>query len=832
MLSDLLAADAARDGGRTFFTFRGSSYTVRDALERSRDLAQRMHGWGVVPGDAIALDLPNTDDAVFAILAGSMLGVSFFVLNHRLTGAKKAELLEGFDVAAVLDERLLAFVRETSPVAFEPALPSEDDVFIRMFTSGTTGVPKAARLTYRNLISAAESSAGRLMRPGEGCWQLALPLFHVAGLQVLVRSLVNRSAFILYDRFDPEALLLDVASGQATHVSVVDKMLRELAARDRATVDRYEAILLGGGPARETTLAQTAGARVFTSYGMTETCGAAAVAGPGEHAMGMLPLPGCSVRIAAPDAGGVGGILVSGPAVFAGYERREGEPEPPDPFDGGWFRTGDSGRLVEGRLFVLERTSDMFISGGENVYPSEIEREILAVEGVREAAVIGVEDAEWGRRPVSFAVADAAAREAVTERLEQRLARFQRPDRVFWLDELPRTAIGKPDRAALQLRYRNRLEIVEVCLYRIRLPLTTPFRTSTGVMTERESVIVEVVDREGRRGYGEGVAFSTPWYSPETVRSTMDDLVTHLIPVVLRTAYLHPAEVSCSFAGLPAGPMAEGAIEPACWDLYGRITGKPMRQLMAEWAGVAAGDEAPAGVSLGIMSIERTLDEVGRYVARGYRRVKLKIEPGDDVERVRAVREAYPDLMLMVDANRGYGSDDVETFRTLDELGLVCFEEPIAHRGFAELSRFQERIRTPVSIDESFRTEDDVAEALAYPNLRNVNLKIGKVGGVLPALRIYRRCMAAGATVWLGGMYETGVSKYLHAEFETLPGFTIPGDISESERYFERDVVVPPVTVERGNVVLLSGPGSGFELDDARIEESLIERIRVVRDAD
>jgi flavodoxin len=112
------------------------------------------------------------------------------------------------------------------------------------------------------------------------------------------------------------------------------------------------------------------------------------------------------------------------------------------------------------------------------------------------------------------------------------------------------------------------------------------------------------------------------------------------------------------------------------------------------------------------------------------------------------------------------------------------------------------------------------------------NKLVGKVGGVLPALRIYRRCMAAGATVWLGGMYETGVSKYLHAEFETLPGFTIPGDISESERYFERDVVVPPVTVERGNVVLLSGPGSGFELDDARIEESLIERIRVVRDAD
>jgi O-succinylbenzoate synthase len=701
-----------------------------------------------------------------------------------------------------------------------------------MFTSGTTGMPKAARLTYRNLMSAARASADAFMAPGEGGWQLALPLFHVGGLQVMLRALVNRSAFLLYERFDPGALLADVASGRATHVSMVEKMLKELAATGKPLLDRYKVVLLGGGPVSDRALEQARGARVFTSYGMTETCGVVACAAPREHALGMLPLPGYSVRVLEPDALGVGAIAVAGPSVFAGYEPRAGEPEAPVPFDDGWFLTGDRGRLVEGRLFVFERTSDMFISGGENVYPREIEREILATEGVTEAAVIGVEDPEWGRRPVAFVSGHDVNRAALKARLEERLARFQRPDAVLVVDELPQTALGKTDRAALARRYRERLDVREANLFRICQRLKSPFRTSAGVMAERESVIVEVVDHEGRRGYGEGVAFSTPWYSPETVGSTLEALTRHLVPCVLDTTYLHPAEVAASFDGLPAGPMARGAIEPALWDLYGRITGKPMRELMAEWVGVAPGDRAPAGVSLGIMPVDRTLEEVRRYVEKGYRRVKLKIAPGDDVERVRAVREEHPSLMLMVDANRAYSAEDVDVFRRLDEFDLLCVEEPIAHRGFAELSRFQDRIRTPVCVDESVVTAQDLAEVLSYPNLRVVNLKIGKVGGVLPALRLYRRCIDADVSLWIGGMYETGVSKYLHAHFETLPGFSIPGDISESARYFERDVVRPPVRVEQGDVVLAPGPGLGFELDAAVVDDLLIEKIRVRRDED
>jgi len=831
-LRDLLAANVEENGDRTFFRFRGSSYTFREVRELSLDLSERMHGWGVIPGDKLAVDLPNGQEFVFLLFAGSMLGVSFFVLNHRLNEAKKAELLEGFRVTATFDEEFITGLDAVAPAAFEPPVLAEDDVFVRMFTSGTTGVPKAARLTYRNLMSAARSSTGSLMRPGAGCWQLALPMFHVGGLQVVMRSLVSHSAFIAYERFDPDALLADVARGEATHVSVVDKMLRELARGDKGLVGRYEVVLLGGGPASESTFAETEGINLFASYGMTETCGAVAVSAPGEHTSGMVPLSGYELRILEPDARGVGEIAVSGSAVFAGYERREGESAPPDPFIDGWFHTGDVGEIANGRLFVRERTSDVFISGGENVYPQEIEREILSVEGVEDVAVIGVEDPEWGRRPVAFVSDTGASRETITARLRERLARFQRPDAVFLMDELPKSGIGKTNRAALAVRHENRLEIRQVNLYRILQPLKTPFRNSQGVMTERESVIVEVIDREGRAGYGEGVAFSTPWYSAETVESTIAVLAGHLIPTVLSTSYLHPAEVFPSFSALPGGLMARGAIEPACWDLYGRITGKGVPELLAEWAGVTVGEKAPAGVSLGIMSVERTLEEVGRFVAKGYRRVKLKIEPGDDVERVRAIREEYPNLMLMADANRGYTARDVETFLRLDDFDLVCVEEPIAHGGLAEVSRFQDKIRTPVCIDESIQTEENLAEALAYPNLRNINLKIGKSGGVLPALRTYLRCMESGISLWLGGMYETGVSKYLHAEFETLPGFTIPGDISESERYFERDIVVPPVRVEDGDIILPHGPGLGFDVDFARIDELLVDKIEVGRDGD
>lgn len=866
MVLDFLRANCEENGDRLFCRAGNRAYTYLAARAGALAIAGGLRELGVRAGDRIALDLPNSAGYVLLLLAGAMLDASFFLLNHRLPAAKKDELLAGHRVRMVIGPEELAALeahtaahagagaRETgpaeapvvnSPTDFVPASPGADAVFLRMFTSGSSGTPKCAELTYRNLIEAARSSASYFLDPGEGLWQLALPLYHVGGLQVMVRALVNRSAFVLYDRFDPRAVIADVRKLGATHVSVVDRMLQELLEADADAVRLYRVVHLGGGAPRRATLEAARGANVYPSYGMTEA-GATVAARPlaafmdGPGAGGMEPLDGYEVSVLDPSATGEGEIAVAGPGVFAGYATphlagaadAEAAGLSASPFTaGGAFRTGDVGRIEGGLLFVTERLSDMFISGGENVYPLEIEREIAAVPGVTGVAVVGVPSERWGRRPVAFVTGDASPA-AIGAHLADRLAGFQRPDRVHVLAELPRTPIGKVDRPALVSLDVHRIEIVAVRIHRILQPLLSPFRTSQGEVTERESLIVEVIDHAGRTGFGEGVAFSTPWYSPETVDSTLGALTQHLVPIVLGRSYLNPAEVFASFDGLTDALMAKGALEPACWDLFGHITGRSLSALLAEHAGVEPGRDAPAGVSLGIMSIEETLAEVARYRAKGYRRVKLKIRPGDDVERVRAVREANPDLALSADANRAYSADDVEVFRQLDGLGLVCIEEPLADASIARLAAFQHEISTPICVDESVVTASDMAEVLRHPELSCINLKIGKAGGVLPSLELYRTCIARGTALWLGGMYETGVSKYLHAAFETLGGFAMPGDISESRRYFERDIVVPEVRVENGAVVLADGPGLGFDLDRQRIGEILLETIEMRRDGD
>jgi O-succinylbenzoate synthase len=845
MIVDYLEEQARDNPDRTFFLHRGRSFTFSDTHAASRSMAARLTARGAIVGASVALDLPNSPELVFLLFGGAMSGASFFMLNHRLTAAKKTELLDGFDVALTIDEATLADLTGAGSTSGRPEVSPHhepDRPFIRMFTSGSTGLPKAAELSQRNLIEAARSSASYFLKPGEGRWQLVLPMYHVGGLQVMLRALVNGSSFILHDRYEREAVLRDLDSAHATHISVVDTILQDLLAADPGLLTRYQAIHLGGGPPNARTLEACRNLNLYVSYGMTEACATVAarpvrafLAGPG--AGGMEPLPGYRVSIAEPDDEGIGEIRISGSAVFGGYAYREGgngDGTSATFDDDGSFRTGDRGRMEDGLLYVKERLSDLFISGGENVYPREVERALEAVPGVRAAAVIGVPDSRWGRRPVAFVTGEDLDPGSIDEALAGTLTRFQRPDQVFVLPELPHTGVGKLDKRALATRWANRIQIEKVTLYRILQPLVTPFRTSQTELTERESVIVEITDHAGRHGYSEGVAFSTPWYLPETVESTIASLTLDLIPTVLSRTYLHPAEVFPSFSTLSGNLMAKGALEPACWDLYGRIVDRPLPDLLADWLhehGVSAAlkTNSPAGVSLGIMPIDVTLERVACFVAQGYRRVKLKIQPGNDIERVSAVRDAYPDLMLTVDANRAYRADDAELFRQLDAFDLACIEEPI-EAPIAEISAFQRLIRTPVSLDESIVTEDDLRAALEHPEIRNINLKIGKFGGVLPSLELYRTAAQRGIELWLGGMYETGVSKYLHAEFERLARFSIPGDISATRRYFERDIVIPEVTVENGSVVLTNEPGLGFELDRARIEDLLIEKIEVARD--
>lgn len=738
-----------------------------------------------------------------------------------------------------------------------------------MFTSGTTGKPKAVSLTWDQVCGAAKASNATLNSPGVGMWQAALPLYHIGGFQVVVRSLLGSVPFILYRRFDARRVLADVVRSHVTHVSVVDKMLQDLLAEDEAgTLKAYRCILLGGGASNPQTLtrALSAGARVYASYGMTETSSQIA------HAQitpsfdgGLRLLPGYEVRIVDPDAQGFGRLAVKGPGVFEGYLNARAAYTVD-----GFFLTGDTAALAANRLYVKERTADMFVSGGENVYPAEIRDKLVRIPGVADAYVFGVPDAKWGRRPVAFVERErvnAPGRSAASEQtaramaaltpqqfaagvrtsLATRLSKLYLPHQVCALDEFPRTGIGKVDRAGLEALYSQRIEVVRVTLHRIRLPFVHPFQTAKGVMRVRESVIVEVEDHAGRVGLGECVAFPTDWYLPETLDQDVKVLQEVLAPLVLGEVYLHPSEVSASFAQCAeaaAFPLAQGALEPALWDLYGKVVGRPLWQLIGGEAprGGSDGKSAlpvavPAGAVVGMGSPAETVAAVRRCVDAGYDRVKLKVAPGASVTAVQAVRKAYPQLMITLDANQSFTERQVEELHALDECGAAWIEEPLDPSKapsvgptdvFARLARLQHGLRTPICLDESLARPSDLARALKHPELRCYALKIAKMGGVQPALDFVRLARSRGMSVWMGGMYDTGVSKRLHAAFETLPDIDAPGDIGATARYFECDITDPPYTAERGAVTLnRSGhaQGLGCDLNRASLGSVLVERI-------
>ncbi len=736
-----------------------------------------------------------------------------------------------------------------------------------MFTSGTTGRSKAVPLTWENLCGSAAVSNASLNRHGEGLWQIALPLYHVGGLQMVVRSLLNANPFILYQRFDAERVLADAARRGATHISVVDKMLQDMLASSHASgVGRYECILLGGGPLNAQTLGRALAmrARVYASYGMTETASQIAntLVTPGFTG-GMSLLEGYEARIVDAGPDGFGRLAVRGPGLFGGYLNARAAYTAD-----GFFLTGDTAAIApDGKLYVKERTDDMFISGGENVYPAEIREKLLRVSGVADAYIFGAPDDTWGRRPVGFiergnaaapaaggpagiaaGVAGQRARTLSDRRFAQevaqvaapQLSRMYQPKHLFALPRFPRTGIGKVDRAALRRLYEQRIEIKRVNLYRIRLPFRKPFATAKGTLSFRESLRVEVVDHAGRTGLGECVSFPTDWYLPEVLDQDIRILREQLIPLVLNTVLLHPSEADGLFAACPGAnelPMGRGALEPALWDLYGKVVEQPLWQLIGGQAPEGTDAVAvPAGAAISVGPVAETVAAAQRCVDAGYTRVKLKVTPGTAYFSAQAVRKAFPDLVISLDANQSFTEHDIEELRNLDELDIAWIEEPLdprrpvasgPHDLFARLAQLQRRIKTPVCLDESIVSARDLARVLKHPELKCFALKIGKFGGIEPALQFVHMAQTRGMRVWMGGMYDTGVSRRMHAAFETLSGVSDAGDIGATSRYFDTDVTNPPYTVERGQVTLTRRGhefGLGCELDRAALSHVLIDQ--------
>ncbi len=347
------------------------------------------------------------------------------------------------------------------------------------------------------------------------------------------------------------------------------------------------------------------------------------------------------------------------------------------------------------------------------------------------------------------------------------------------------------------------MKIERVELLHVAIPLVSPFRTSFGTMTTKDTFLLRVVT-DVAEGWAEFAADPEPLYCSEFVAAAEIVLAEHLVPRV--TPEVTAALVGPRTEAIKGHKLAKATLETAILDAELRAFGMSVGGFLG-----AVTDHVPSGVSVGIKdSIKALLEDVEDYLAEGYGRIKLKIEPGWDVEPVREVRRRFGDILLQVDANTAYTLADAEYLRRLDEFGLLLIEQPLAEDDIRGHSLLAQRIRTPICLDESITSAKDAATAIALDACRVVNIKPARVGGYLEARRIHDVAVAHGIPVWCGGMLETGVGRGPNLALAALPGFVLPGDVSASSRYFAEDITEPFELVD-GYMTVPTGPGIGVD---------------------
>lgn len=351
------------------------------------------------------------------------------------------------------------------------------------------------------------------------------------------------------------------------------------------------------------------------------------------------------------------------------------------------------------------------------------------------------------------------------------------------------------------------VEIEAIELHRVGLPLVRPFETSFGRQTARDVLLVRVLAREGE-GWGECVAMADPVYSSEYVDGAEAVIRDYLAPALLRARFVRAADVAGVLGFVVGHRMAKAAVETAVLDAQTRAAG----QSFGEYFG-AVRPEVDCGVSVGIAaSLDELVDEVGGYLDEGYRRIKLKIKPGWDLEPVAAIRSLMgPAGLLQVDANTAYTTADIEHLRELDAFGLLLIEQPFVEEDIAAHVELAQAIDTPVCLDESITSAAVAVDAIERDATSIVNIKAGRVGGYLEAIRVHDVCVERDVPVWCGGMLETGIGRAANVALAALPGFTLPGDTSASRRYFAEDLTESFVLVE-GRLAVPAGPGSGVSV--------------------
>jgi len=365
------------------------------------------------------------------------------------------------------------------------------------------------------------------------------------------------------------------------------------------------------------------------------------------------------------------------------------------------------------------------------------------------------------------------------------------------------------------------LQISSIELREIRLPLIHFFETSFGRTTERRIILVRVKDKHGAEGWGECTAGEGPFYSDEWTDTAWDTLREFLAPMIAGRKIDKANQVFTVMKPVRGHRMAKAAIENACWDLEARQAALPLWNYLG-----GTQRDIPCGVSIGIQDTpEILLEKIEKEVAAGYQRIKIKIKPGWDVKIVERVRKQFPDIRLMGDANSAYTLADVSLFKELDRFNLMMIEQPLAHDDIFDHAILQQQIETAVCLDESIHSAEDARHAIDLKSCRIINVKLGRVGGHAEAQRLERIARESKVPVWCGGMLEADIGRAHNIAMATLAGFTLPGDVSASARYWEEDIIEPPVTVSaRGTIAAPDRPGIGFEVKLSRLDALTVRK--------
>lgn len=357
------------------------------------------------------------------------------------------------------------------------------------------------------------------------------------------------------------------------------------------------------------------------------------------------------------------------------------------------------------------------------------------------------------------------------------------------------------------------MKIERIDLYHIALPLVQAFETSFGREIVRHCILVELHSK-GISGWGECTAAARPWYSCETVGTAWHVLQDVLVPLVIGQNVAAPTDMARLFGSVRGHYMARAALENALWDVLAQAEGVSLAKMLD-----GSRSAIPVGVSVGIEpDIDTLLGHVAEYRTLGYGRVKLKIKPGWDVAIVRAVRERWPDLLLQVDANCAYTLEDVDVFKALDELELLLIEQPLHYDDIVDHAHLQQHIHTPICLDESIKSPQHARWALQVGACQIINIKVGRVGGLVAAQEIHAMCYAQNIPVWCGGMLETNVGRAANLALASLPGFTLPADISASARYYAEDVAKPDFVLNADSTITVPHSlGLGVTVDPERL---------------